>query len=518
MWWLHLSKVGSRGSISYYRFKNMDSIEVRNFRSIVDSGKIQLNSINVLLGENSSGKSSFIRLFPMFKESAQHELRGPLLWFDEQYDFGSFLNAKSRHATNDTIGFSFRWQNNDVKKKGKHYLGDASDVFDKYKVIEVEMQIAEFSGTVFLKKLRIQFMLKASKKHIDIIEVEDINKKLSISINSRLISTNRYYWNYNIKRVLPDLNGKSDIFTKLRDLQSVLASDKNSLLYDAITGGFGFTEKEISSFLGTSYPDSVKEMDQTRLNEIMDSLMLFRVVDAIEYVDKYLTAYFCNVYYITPLRYNFTRYMRKKDLAVDYIAPDGRNVMEYIMSLSSEEMVSYTEFIKSTINAEVRIKGEENIGIYIINEDGEEDNIVDVGYGFSQVLPIATMLWDRAYKKVKGQSLDTIVIEQPEVHLHPHMQAKLSKLFLEAIHLAKSRGKKLCLVIETHSSVLVNQLGKYVYYNQEHIQEMEKKSLVASNRDISIYLFEKKQGVANIVATEFDEMGRIKKWPIGFLD
>ena len=88
----------------------MDSIRVKNFRSIVDSNDIQLNAINILLGENSSGKSSFIRLFPMFKESTQHELRGPLLWFDEHYEYGNFSNAVSRSASDNVIGFTFKWK------------------------------------------------------------------------------------------------------------------------------------------------------------------------------------------------------------------------------------------------------------------------------------------------------------------------------------------------------------------------------------------------------------------------
>ena len=79
----------------------MKSIQVKNFRSFQDSGKIEFNDVNLFLGKNSSGKSSILRLFPLFKQSILHELRGPFMWYDETYDFGSFSNVLSRHPSGD---------------------------------------------------------------------------------------------------------------------------------------------------------------------------------------------------------------------------------------------------------------------------------------------------------------------------------------------------------------------------------------------------------------------------------
>ena len=75
----------------------------------MDSGKLGINKINILLGANSSGKSTFVRLFPMFTESSKHELRGPLLWSDEDYDYGSFEKALCNKADEgrQAISFSF---------------------------------------------------------------------------------------------------------------------------------------------------------------------------------------------------------------------------------------------------------------------------------------------------------------------------------------------------------------------------------------------------------------------------
>lgn len=61
-------------------------------------------------------------------------------------------------------------------------------------------------------------------------------------------------------------------------------------------------------------------------------------------------------------------------------------------------------------------------------------------------------------------------------------------------------------ILETHSSYLVNQLGKYI------------RNKLISSDTTSVYLFEKSKGITDITATNYDENGRIQRWPIGFLD
>lgn len=87
----------------------MKSIRVKNLRSIIDSGEIDINRLNIFLGENSSGKSTILRLFPMLKETVNHELRGPLLWFGDSYDYGSFSESLSRQSDSQFITIEFLW-------------------------------------------------------------------------------------------------------------------------------------------------------------------------------------------------------------------------------------------------------------------------------------------------------------------------------------------------------------------------------------------------------------------------
>ena len=73
--------------------------------------------------------------------------------------------------------------------------------------------------------------------------------------------------------------------------------------------------------------------------------------------------------------------------------------------------------------------GEGYISLIIKNEVGgtEETNVADTGYGYSQMLPIVMFLWMIHSKKniSRFDKQRMIVIEQPELHLHPAYQAKM---------------------------------------------------------------------------------------------
>src|SRR4051812_6034609 len=78
----------------------MRSIRLTNFRSLLDTLRIELRPITVLVGANSSGKSSFLRFFPLLRQTVENPTESPLLWYtDSGYvDFGDFSQALRRGA------------------------------------------------------------------------------------------------------------------------------------------------------------------------------------------------------------------------------------------------------------------------------------------------------------------------------------------------------------------------------------------------------------------------------------
>ena len=85
------------------------AFRVTNLRSIKDSGWVQLKPLTLLVGANSSGKSTLLRLFPLLKQSVLQQTQGPMLWYDEHFvDFGSFSDAVNSRSTEKAVELGFR--------------------------------------------------------------------------------------------------------------------------------------------------------------------------------------------------------------------------------------------------------------------------------------------------------------------------------------------------------------------------------------------------------------------------
>ncbi len=80
-----------------------------------------------------------------------------------------------------------------------------------------------------------------------------------------------------------------------------------------------------------------------------------------------------------------------------------------------------------------------------VRVQGPKANLVDVGYGVNQLLPILVRIFNALGRM-------TFLMQQPEVHLHPKGQAELSSLLIDIV---KQRGHK--FVIETHSDCMINR-------------------------------------------------------------
>lgn len=122
----------------------------------------------------------------------------------------------------------------------------------------------------------------------------------------------------------------------------------------------------------------------------------------------------------------------------------------------------------------------------IVNSNGVKRNIIDIGYGVSQILPIAFLL---ALDHNRGVTL----MQQPEIHLHPRAQAAFAS-FVGGI----SNNSRQPIVVETHSDYFMSRLRLDVRDNK-----------IVKNTDVSISYF-KKRGQSTIVSTYgLDKSGNI---------
>ncbi len=124
--------------------------------------------------------------------------------------------------------------------------------------------------------------------------------------------------------------------------------------------------------------------------------------------------------------------------------------------------------------------------------NGKDINLKDVGIGVSQVLPVLVI----AYFAPENS---TIILEEPEIHLHPLAQVELAELFVEV-----SKTRKIQFLVETHSEHLFRRLQTIISRD-----DMEKDQC-------ALYFIENKGTEANLRKLEADEYGRIHNRPNNF--
>ena len=124
---------------------------------------------------------------------------------------------------------------------------------------------------------------------------------------------------------------------------------------------------------------------------------------------------------------------------------------------------------------------------------GPQRNLIDVGYGVSQVLPIVTEL-------LRKDAPRMFLLQQPEVHLHPSAQAALGSLFCRVADWKRQ------LIVETHSDHLIDRVRMDVRDGAGTLKP----------GDVSILYFERQNLDVRIHSLHIDDQGNICDAPPGY--
>jgi len=123
-----------------------------------------------------------------------------------------------------------------------------------------------------------------------------------------------------------------------------------------------------------------------------------------------------------------------------------------------------------------------------------EVNVADVGFGASQTLPIIV----QSFYTMPGGAM---LLEQPEIHLHPRAQSLLGDLFIEA-----AEGHDRTFIIETHSEHILARVRLRIAEGQ------------LSRDDVAIYYFEPAANGTQIREVTLNDNGQYVHFPPGFFE
>ena len=216
---------------------------------------------------------------------------------------------------------------------------------------------------------------------------------------------------------------------------------------------------------------------------------------------------------VAPLR---SKPKRTYDPVRETASADGEHIPMLMMRLDRTDKSHWNSLHDSLIEfgrgsglfADIKVKRHgkqmsDPFQLQVKVRSGPLANIMDVGYGVSQSLPILVdvLAAEAPSRFPRGEEGRTFLLQQPEVHLHPRGQAELASLLVESF---RSRGNR--FLIETHSDYIVDRVRICV-----------RKGILKAD-DVSILYFEPKGNAVAIHSMTLDQHGNLQDVPAGYRD
>ena len=217
--------------------------------------------------------------------------------------------------------------------------------------------------------------------------------------------------------------------------------------------------------------------------------------------------------YLGPLRSQPERYYTFSGDTTDYVGQSGEHLPSLLFE--NRELVEQINDDLEQLGVKYRLKIDKlqyedsspsNVfSLRLVDtRTGIDASLRDVGFGISQVLPIV----------VQGRLSEkkTLLIEQPEIHLHPAHQAELGDMFIRS---AKEQGNT--LLLETHSENLILRILRRIRETNDN--ELPEGFPPIRPEDVAVLYVQPGENGAQVIEIPVTEDGDFARpWPQGFFD
>ena len=443
----------------------LDILRIQNFKAWQDTGDIRFSKLTGFFGTNSSGKSSILQFLLMLKQTVESTDRSRILHTGDEksyVDLGTLYDIIHMHKNPGLLEFTFEWRDDT----------GYSEYDDLFETEDAENENA--------------FRIEATKYKFS----------ASISIDSDKISLRDFSYS------LPSAR-----FILTNDQPAILANPPFSLKIEK--GSTDKVEHLADSFHNPTNFFGVPNSAYINYPSIEDRL---------QPVEESFYHLFDSIHYLGPLREYPRRTYTWAGSRPDGVGDRGEDAVAALLASRQQGptiIISNNE-LKRTVEEHVAywLKELGLIHSFVVqpiapNRKEYEVRIqrtpesasvflTDVGFGVSQILPVLVLL----FYVPEGS---TIILEQPEIHLHPAVQAGLADVFIDAI---KRRGVQ--IILESHSEHLLQRLQRRMAefgVNEEKGFEAEQAGLYFTDID---------SGRSKLMPLALDDYGNISNWPTGF--
>lgn len=391
----------------------LTELKLANFRLFDDEVTVRFRPITVLIGRNSSGKSSIIKFLLMLQQSLDQRSYDFLSPDGELVSLGRFAELKNSLTLKDSLTFDL---------SVRHPIR-----IPNHEVLTSRPLLKDVPNSALLYKV------DATVPYTKCVNVGNV----CYSLVNRVLNQTA------IRRDFKTLSEST--FLRLPtdpDLESLL--QRNMAI---------MSELEQIDELTTDRTDEL----EPHFKEVWDYIPTMVRAIAQEELVRTLRSQIYSMLHLPPIRYEPGRVIQASSPPTNYVGKDGRYALPHLQRIVDEDEGLYTFLlphireVAAIEDVEFRTYTGHVTQVYARNSvTGAEVLIPDYGFGVSQCLPVL----------VQGAimpPLSTLMVEQPEAQLHPTAQLELGSFFAD---LWKQR--QVASIIETHSRNILLRLRRLI--------------------------------------------------------
>lgn len=444
----------------------LKELRIQNFKAWKDTGAIKMSPITLFFGANSSGKSSIGQFLMLLRQTVQSSDRKAVLYpggSASPVQLGSFHEMVYGRDDEKSVSFSYSWDMPSyllvVDPLSHNGFSGNTVAFDA----TIGMGGGQKRKTLHVAKFEYQL---SDGKNVDVDQLDlKLTRKAPESAQYELTSSN-YKLVRNQGRVW-DLKSPERFY--------------------------GFPEEVMYYHQNASFVQDLRLAHENL---------------------------FTSIHYLGPLRERAARLYAWSGTEPEDVGSAGENMVAAILAADErklslgykkkgkpfqqliaeklKEMELIEEFEVNPIS-----KGRQQYEVKVrVKGSPEMVDLPDVGFGVSQVLPVLVQCF-------YAQPNSIIIMEQPEIHLHPKAQALLADVMIDVINSRENgEDRNIQLIIESHSEHFLTRL-------QRRIAEVEGDKAITSDK-VSAYFAHLDRAPARLEPLEIDELGNVKNWPVNF--
>jgi hypothetical protein len=474
----------------------VEAIRLQRFMAFEESGWLPLRPLTLLYGHNSSGKSVVLRALRLLQQSLDQPAGGPHLALATEHgvDMGSFPVMAHQQQGNAIVAFHFRCTlSPELAARLGQWLverapGDAWPAQPKW----ADLCIG-YGWNAGLARVELYHLRLATPRRDD-VTAPGVALLVADRYDSQTAEELGYEW-----ELSQDIDWQSEAPDLWRTVRVEIPDGCLPRLYSAYAEGF----------------DETFDLLRDLLDELRQTVTIF--LSSIEYIGPVRPEprrhYYLNL--ITEREWSETGLASYPNFLRDHLNfTAARKIDFWVHQLGLGREVSKPVALYSDPEATVsRLALKETDSLPPIN-------LKDMGYGAAQVLPVLV-----ACVSVKPGAL--VIIEQPELHLHPSAQAVLGDVFINALRQSDNLEGAPRFLLETHSEHLLLRLRRRVA--ETTAKSVEPIVTTGSFGDILItplldaselatYLVIRREGFSALLPIEIDDVGEYDRMPAEFRD